>query len=589
MATNTKNYQLIKPEQTDPVDIDELNGNFDIIDIQLKKNADALEDKQASLTFDDSPTAGSDNPVKSGGIFSALEEKQDQLAYDDTPTEGSLNPVTSGGVYKALEEKQASVIFDDSPTEGSPNPVRSGGVYIALEGKQDSLTFDGVPIEGSSNPATSGAIYTALEGKQDDLTFDDTPTEGSSNPVTSGGIFTALQTAGGIPDWDQSDKTAADYIKNRPFYRVLVSTESVVNAYAKTRTGYGGDWVHFEGSKISGTIPSPGQECTVTITYRSITISEKIKVVKGTWNNTWKELLIYGEAVRMKVSGSWIYPTASITAFGGMSGNASYFVQINNYEYTAIPEEYLDTSFAAPEFLNEKYVTWQSLKAEDAFILMRKDGAYYQQRLSIMVGRGLDELGFTERVEELEGSVGSQTDVLSSISDLQDKTTSLESENQDQLDLIASLQAQVQSLISRVAYLESLHMDGDVIMTEMGSVLSIDGTGASVDEGELVLTSGNVSVVDGELVYGSSSSNTMSVDEDGTLSLNGSGITTENGDLTINAGNISVSDNSLTIDETSQANVTDGVVSVSDASVDEGGVCDLGENVTVEDGMLTIE
>ena len=75
MATRTTNYRMTKPEGTDLVDIDVLNGNFDIIDTQLKANADRTAGKQDALTFDNTPTENSANPVKSGGVFSALAGK----------------------------------------------------------------------------------------------------------------------------------------------------------------------------------------------------------------------------------------------------------------------------------------------------------------------------------------------------------------------------------------------------------------------------------------------------------------------------------------------------------------------------------
>lgn len=72
-----------------------------------------LAAKQDNLTFDDEPTAGSNNPVTSGGIatrnneivamITALEAaKQDKLTFDSVPVNGSENPVMSGGVYDAI-------------------------------------------------------------------------------------------------------------------------------------------------------------------------------------------------------------------------------------------------------------------------------------------------------------------------------------------------------------------------------------------------------------------------------------------------------------------------------------------------------
>ncbi len=159
---------------------------------------------------------------------------------------------------------------DALPMEGSSRPVSSGGVYSALEAKQDSLTFDDSPTEGSSNPVSSGGVYEVLEEKQDSLTFDSTPVKGSTNPVTSGGIYTALETAGAIPDWDESDETAADYIKNRPFYREIASSTTI---FSKTgsegrTTSTNGTWDFSESYSTSARLVV-GQEYRVKIHHAS--------------------------------------------------------------------------------------------------------------------------------------------------------------------------------------------------------------------------------------------------------------------------------------------------------------------------------
>lgn len=121
---------------------------------------------------------------------------------------------TNEALVAALAGKQDNLTFDNVPTAGSPNPVKSGGVYarnneiVALinaldDAKQDVLTFDNAPVEGSPNPVKSGGVYMAISAvqaaivaldaaKQNVLTFDSTPTLGSPNPVTSSGIKTEL-------------------------------------------------------------------------------------------------------------------------------------------------------------------------------------------------------------------------------------------------------------------------------------------------------------------------------------------------------------------------------------------------------------
>ena len=65
----------------------------------------------------------------------------------------------------AWNAKQDALTFDDTPTSGSSNPVKSGGVHSALSGKQDALTFDNVPTQNSANPVKSGGVFSALAGK----------------------------------------------------------------------------------------------------------------------------------------------------------------------------------------------------------------------------------------------------------------------------------------------------------------------------------------------------------------------------------------------------------------------------------------
>ena len=84
-----------------------------------------IDDDQDALEFDEVPTAGSDNPVKSKGIKSALDAKQNTLTFDQTPTAGSQNPVTSGGVKSALDASQP-IYVGDSTTLGALSSGATG-------------------------------------------------------------------------------------------------------------------------------------------------------------------------------------------------------------------------------------------------------------------------------------------------------------------------------------------------------------------------------------------------------------------------------------------------------------------------------
>lgn len=59
-------------------------------------------------------------------------------------------------VDTALSGKQNTLTFDNTPTSGSTNPVTSGGVYTALSGKVDKVQASSVvyTMNGSGQPST---------------------------------------------------------------------------------------------------------------------------------------------------------------------------------------------------------------------------------------------------------------------------------------------------------------------------------------------------------------------------------------------------------------------------------------------------
>ena len=124
---------------------------------------------------------------------------QGELTFDNSPTEDSTNPVTSGGVYSALANKQDTLTIDSAPTESSTNPVESGGVYSALGDKQDTLVFEGTYNASTNKAATestvSGAVSTAIGNlSKSDVGLDNVTNNAQvkavSGSVTNGGIAT---------------------------------------------------------------------------------------------------------------------------------------------------------------------------------------------------------------------------------------------------------------------------------------------------------------------------------------------------------------------------------------------------------------
>ncbi len=222
---------------------------------------DGLDTKQDTLTFDATPTAGSSNPVTSGGVKSAIDSaistvykwKGSVDTVSDLPASGNTvgdvyNVVSSGANYgwtgSAWDNLGGIDAVDAVPVKDSAYPVASGGVFAALAGKQDNLTIDAAPVTGSTNPVASGGVADALSKIQESLVFDDTPTAGSTNPVTSQGIKTALDqlavNGAGAPvgtiQYFAMDTPPAGYLKADG---TLVSRTVYADLFAAIGTTYG--------------------------------------------------------------------------------------------------------------------------------------------------------------------------------------------------------------------------------------------------------------------------------------------------------------------------------------------------------------
>ena len=110
-------------------------------------------------------------------VLALIATKQDELTFDNTPTSGSSNPVTSGGIFTALGTKQDTLTFDNAPTSGSTNPVTSGGIYNAIENaatKTASISLYGSSWTGSGpyTQTVSIADYTVTANTRVDISCD---------------------------------------------------------------------------------------------------------------------------------------------------------------------------------------------------------------------------------------------------------------------------------------------------------------------------------------------------------------------------------------------------------------------------------
>ncbi len=137
--------------------------------------------KQDKLTFDDTPTANSNNPVKSGGIKNALDDKLDTDDYvnftgatsEDAGAAGKV-PAPAAGGRRYLSSAGAWTAPDTEPTANSDNLITSGGVKRALDNLE--IETDDELDESSENPVQNkviagniNRIYSILTATGDDM------------------------------------------------------------------------------------------------------------------------------------------------------------------------------------------------------------------------------------------------------------------------------------------------------------------------------------------------------------------------------------------------------------------------------------
>lgn len=134
---------------------------------QAEKNT--WSGKQDALTFDDTPTAGSNNPVKSGGIKAALDGKQATLTFDDTPTENSNNPVKSGGIWTSIRillqaiGQKASAAWGSIVNNKASLTVNDTSRTVLLDGWVPGTAGDhGTPVFAA--PRTENETYKYKRG-----------------------------------------------------------------------------------------------------------------------------------------------------------------------------------------------------------------------------------------------------------------------------------------------------------------------------------------------------------------------------------------------------------------------------------------
>lgn len=178
----------------------------DLSNYYTKTQVDTLlNGKQNVLTIDSFPTALSNNPVASGGVYTAIAQMQPQFQFANMPTAsasnlgfvyqytGATGTYTQNMFYRCVyddvlgEYKWVEVIFHatvtvDSAISGtSTNPVQNKVIKEALDTKQDIMQYSTMPsaqdnlgkivqyIGTNTSNYTNGYFYKAIYDSESDV------------------------------------------------------------------------------------------------------------------------------------------------------------------------------------------------------------------------------------------------------------------------------------------------------------------------------------------------------------------------------------------------------------------------------------
>lgn len=182
MATNTPNYNLVKPELNDFADIRVINGNMDIIDAQLKRASDIDLSNYATkpelnnyLPLTGGNLSG-DITIKNNDIDYVIEHFESDRSYYDKYKSGKLVQV----IYKDRTESGATGINVDTLTFLTPFIDETYLAWISYEinvltrfGWQNSAlnpTVAGSGSNGNTEPRWGGRTTTNMAVTVDSLT-----------------------------------------------------------------------------------------------------------------------------------------------------------------------------------------------------------------------------------------------------------------------------------------------------------------------------------------------------------------------------------------------------------------------------------
>lgn len=176
------------------------------IDGRVEQNSLGIGALETSLNQESTARIAGDQALDTK-ITQIEQAKQDKLTFDDTPTHGSINPVTSTGIKDYVDEITGQLGDLNTPAESLVTAINQ------LEGKFKD------PDDAMSDTSENAVQNKVIKEYIDDR--DTTPTEGSKKAVTSDGIYKAIKKSyvkiGDIMDWPQFKTETRTMSSDNPF------------------------------------------------------------------------------------------------------------------------------------------------------------------------------------------------------------------------------------------------------------------------------------------------------------------------------------------------------------------------------------
>ena len=176
------------------------------IDGSVEQNSLGIGALETSLNQESAARIAGDQALDTK-ITQVEQAKQGKLTFDDTPTHSSINPVTSTGIKDYVDEITGQLDDLNTPAESLVTAINQ------LEGKYKEP--DVAMSDTSENAVQNKVIKEYIDDR------DTTPTENSEKAVTSDGIYKAIRKAGvkigDIMDWPQFKTETRTMISDNPF------------------------------------------------------------------------------------------------------------------------------------------------------------------------------------------------------------------------------------------------------------------------------------------------------------------------------------------------------------------------------------